>query len=109
MNPEWARKIRDDCQAAGVAFFFKGWGEWKPQRVTMGEFRFERVGKKAAAFGSYGWGGESTSQLTAALEEMNVEIVDEPVRVVYSPTDENLQQCYQLGLKISRELASRFG
>lgn len=62
-----------------------------------------------AAFGSYGWGGESTKQLTAALKEMNVEIVDEPVRVVYSPTDENLQQCYQLGLKISQELASRFG
>lgn len=27
MHPEWARKIRDDCTAAGVAFFFKQWGE----------------------------------------------------------------------------------
>lgn len=23
MNPDWARKVRDDCQAAGVAFFYK--------------------------------------------------------------------------------------
>lgn len=28
MHPDWARSIRDQCQAAGVAFFFKQWGEW---------------------------------------------------------------------------------
>ena len=27
-NPEWFRSVRDQCQAAGVAFFFKQWGEW---------------------------------------------------------------------------------
>lgn len=26
MKPEWALDIRDQCQAAGVAFFFKQWG-----------------------------------------------------------------------------------
>lgn len=26
MNPEWARSIRDQCQAANVPFFFKQWG-----------------------------------------------------------------------------------
>lgn len=26
MNAEWAREIRDQCQQAGVAFFFKQWG-----------------------------------------------------------------------------------
>ena len=30
MHPDWARSIRDQCQAAGVAFFFKQWGEWLP-------------------------------------------------------------------------------
>lgn len=30
MHPEWARSIRDQCQAAGVPFFFKQWGEWGP-------------------------------------------------------------------------------
>lgn len=30
MNPDWVRLIRDQCQAAGVAFFFKQWGEWMP-------------------------------------------------------------------------------
>jgi len=28
MHPDWARSIRDQCDAAGVAFFFKQWGEW---------------------------------------------------------------------------------
>jgi len=30
MHPDWARSVRDQCQAAGVPFFFKGWGEWYP-------------------------------------------------------------------------------
>jgi len=33
MHPDWARSLRDQCQAAGVPFFFKQWGEWAP----MGE------------------------------------------------------------------------
>lgn len=27
MHPDWARSLRDQCQAAGVSFFFKQWGE----------------------------------------------------------------------------------
>lgn len=30
MHPQWARDLRDQCQAAGVPFFFKQWGEWLP-------------------------------------------------------------------------------
>lgn len=30
MHPEWARSLRDQCAAAGVAFLFKQWGEWLP-------------------------------------------------------------------------------
>lgn len=30
MHPDWARSLRDQCQAAGVAFFLKQWGEWAP-------------------------------------------------------------------------------
>ncbi len=28
IHPSWVRSIRDQCQAAGVPFFFKQWGEW---------------------------------------------------------------------------------
>lgn len=30
MHPDWVRLVRDQCQAAGVPFFFKQWGEWYP-------------------------------------------------------------------------------
>lgn len=29
-HPDWFRSVRDQCQAAGVPFFFKQWGEWMP-------------------------------------------------------------------------------
>jgi protein gp37 len=63
MRPEWARGLRDQCQAAGVPFFFKQWGEWLPAmqdgalRTLPGGASAEvlncsdepvRVGKKAA-------------------------------------------------------------
>ena len=30
MHPDWARELRDRCQAAGVAFLFKQWGAFAP-------------------------------------------------------------------------------
>jgi protein gp37 len=30
MHPDWARSLRDQCAAAGVAFHFKQWGNWLP-------------------------------------------------------------------------------
>lgn len=42
MHPDWARSLRDQCQAAGVAFFFKQWGEWAPgSQIDM----FQQDGK----------------------------------------------------------------
>jgi protein gp37 len=34
MAPEWARNIRDQCEAAGVPYFFKQWGGWSPVPVV---------------------------------------------------------------------------
>jgi protein gp37 len=30
MHPDWARSLQDQCQAVGVPFLFKQWGEWMP-------------------------------------------------------------------------------
>lgn len=35
MHPDWARALRDQCQAAQVPFFFKQWGEWLPGENYM--------------------------------------------------------------------------
>lgn len=28
MHPDWVRSVRDQCQAAEIPFWFKGWGTW---------------------------------------------------------------------------------
>lgn len=30
MHQDWVRSLRDQCQTAGVPFFFKSWGDWSP-------------------------------------------------------------------------------
>lgn len=39
MHPAWARSLRDQCQAAGVPFFFKQWGEFAPLQPTNADHR----------------------------------------------------------------------
>jgi protein gp37 len=36
MHPDWARSLRDQCIAAGVAFHFKQWGEFAPGALHDG-------------------------------------------------------------------------
>lgn len=38
MHPAWARTLRDQCQAAGVPFLFKQWGEWVPRSSCYHKF-----------------------------------------------------------------------
>lgn len=38
MHPDWARGLRDQCAAAGVAFHFKQWGEWLPCEVDRDDY-----------------------------------------------------------------------
>lgn len=52
MHPNWVRSIRDQCQVAGVPFFFKQWGEWVPvgDLKTVQVERANCVFRKAALF-----------------------------------------------------------
>ena len=52
MHPDWARSIRDQCQAAGVAFFFRQWGEWAPiekETKKLGPLGFPGDAKEVTA------------------------------------------------------------
>jgi protein gp37 len=46
MHPEWARSLRDQCQTANVAFFFKQWGDWAPAGQGIGMAQ-HNVGREA--------------------------------------------------------------
>jgi len=56
--------------------------------------------KVGAAFGSYGWSGESVKILTEALEEMKFKIVDGGSKVKYVPTVDDLKICEELGRRV---------
>ena len=57
-----------------------------------------------AAFGSYGWSGESVGKLEEWLRRMGVRLVAEGVKVRYVPDAEALAQCRALGEKVGEEL-----
>jgi flavorubredoxin len=57
-----------------------------------------------AAFGSYGWSGESVRDLEGLLKEMKVEIAAEAVSVKNVPDSSALEKCSTLGEKIAAQL-----
>lgn len=48
--------------------------------------------RKAFAFGSYGWGGQSIGLVNQELEAMGCEIIHEPIRQQYIPSQEQLRE-----------------
>ncbi|MHC1729316.1 MAG: FprA family A-type flavoprotein [Syntrophobacteraceae bacterium] len=60
------------------------------------------VGKIGAAFGSYGWSGEAVKLLNQAMQEMNIDLVGEGIRVKFAPKREDLDKCVELGRQVAR-------
>jgi flavorubredoxin len=60
-----------------------------------------------AAFGSYGWSGESVKDLEAILKEMKVEIATPSISVKNIPDSGVLEKCHELGKTIAAELLKR--
>lgn len=60
-----------------------------------------------AAFGSFGWSGESVKDLEAILKEMKVDIVAEPISVKHVPGKDVLDKCSELGKSIASELKKK--
>lgn len=58
-------------------------------------------GKKAAAFGCYGWSGESVKIIARGLEAAGFEIVDEGLKVLWNPDDDSIEQCIDYGKKLA--------
>ncbi|MGI6129638.1 MAG: anaerobic nitric oxide reductase flavorubredoxin [bacterium] len=53
--------------------------------------------KKAAAFGTYGWSGESAKLLTEQLIDAGFEIVQDGIRETWNPDNEALARCQEFG------------
>ena len=61
--------------------------------------------KKAAAFGAYGWSGESVKLLTAQLKECGFEVPSEGIRAMWNPDGDALEQCRTFGREFGQGLA----
>ena len=55
--------------------------------------------KKAAAFGCYGWSGESIKIISESLNSAGFEITDEGIKVLWNPDDESTTKCTEYGKK----------
>ena len=62
-------------------------------------------GKKAAAFGSYGWSGEGVKLITDHLQASGLEIVvPEGHRTLWVPDAEALETCRKYGREIAKAI-----
>lgn len=66
-------------------------------------------GLVGAAFGSFGWSGESIKKLSEFLDEMNIEVVQDPVTSRYVPDGDIYDQCYALGEAVGKRVVEKFG
>ncbi len=63
-------------------------------------------GRKAFAFGSYGWSGEAVKEIETLLEEAGIEKSQEGVRAVYAPSKEELDKCFEAGKAFALNIKS---
>jgi flavorubredoxin len=61
----------------------------------------------AGIFGSYGWSGEACKMAEDRLKSLGFMLVADSVRTVFSPTDEVLAQCEELGRAVAEEVMKK--
>ena len=61
-------------------------------------------GKKAAAFGSYGWSGEAVKLIENYLRMLKLDVVLEGVSSRFSPSDDEERSIREFGQKFAEKL-----
>ena len=60
--------------------------------------------KQAAAFGSFGWSGESVKLINAKLTDSGFALVNEGLRVSWKPDEETIKECVKFGKDFVKDL-----
>lgn len=60
--------------------------------------------KIGAAFGSYGWSGESVKLISEELEAMKFDMLDEGLRIQFVPDADKRKSCFEYGRAIGRKV-----
>jgi flavorubredoxin len=64
------------------------------------------INKVGAAFGSYGWSGESPRLLMEHLEKSKISVLQEGLKVKYMPNEKELEDCINFGRAFGEKLLS---
>ena len=60
--------------------------------------------KKAGAFGSYGWSGEAVKILSERLSDSGFDIINDGLRLTWSPDEESMQSCRDYGESFAKSV-----
>ncbi len=64
--------------------------------ITAKDIRF-------AVFGSYGWSGEGPLLIQSTLKNMRLSVTDEPFRVIFKPTDTDLEKMREYVINFAKD------
>lgn len=62
------------------------------------------IDKVGAAFGSYGWSGESPKLLTEYLTKAKIKVIQEGLKVKYMPDEQELEDCIRFGKEFAEKM-----
>ena len=61
-------------------------------------------GKKAAAFGSYGWSGDAPKLITKHLQEAGFDVVDDGIKCLWVPDNKAIDECRDYGEQFCKKV-----
>jgi flavorubredoxin len=71
-------------------------------------FKMEKAyltGKVGAAFGSYGWSGDSVQMMTDTMKHIfGMKVIEPGLRMLRNPSEDGLKQCQEFGGKIGETI-----
>jgi anaerobic nitric oxide reductase flavorubredoxin len=62
------------------------------------------INRVAAAFGSYGWSGESPKLLAEYLTKAKMKVIKEGLKIKYMPDEQELEQCITYGKEFAEKM-----
>lgn len=60
-------------------------------------------GLPASCFGSYGWSGEALKNITERYKQLKLNVVSEPLGIIFKASEENLETAFNFGLDFAKK------
>ena len=61
-------------------------------------------GLSASCFGSYGWSGEALKNINERCKQLKLNVVSEPLGIIFKPSENNLKDAYNFGLDFAKKV-----